>query len=380
MHIALTGPVTLDLLDSHVSVPKGVSGYPFSGTAQLALEYVRQGHRVSVVTTSPDGVTVPTFLPGEELDVTVVPSRTRARDRALDLFRDERRLLTAALLSLNAEVCHAHWTYEFALAAQETDLPLVTTVHDWAPRVAIQNRHPYWWFRFLMQARALMGRGIVSAPSPYIRQRVEKWYRRDCHLIPNGIPLGAYHGISATSRPFNGIPEIGMLNVGHSRRKNIFTALEALAKVASVTPIVVRLAGPGYEPGGEVHHWLRERNMDKYFSLEGPLSPLQVPHWMTELDLFVHPSHEESFGLVLVEAMAAGTPVIAGRNSGAVPWVVGQAGRLVDVSAAATLETAVLDLLENESQRQELANRGRDRAEAFDLTIVAAKFIELFDG
>ena len=58
----------------------------------------------------------------------------------------------------------------------------------------------------------------------------------------------------------------------------------------------------------------------------------------------VHPSLEESFGNTLVEGMLLGTPVIGGRASGAVPWVLdhGRAGTLVDVMSEAEVGEALI--------------------------------------
>lgn len=380
MHIAIAGPISLTLLSDYVEIPQDILGYPFPGTAQLAAKFLGQGHRVSIVTTSPVGVSQSRQFTGDHIDVTIVQSRPRARARALDLFRLERELLTNALNDTRADVCHAHWTYEFALAAQATDLPLLITVHDWAPRVARNNRHPYWWFRAVMQAQALSGRGTFAAPSPYIQHRVEQWYRTECHLVPNGIPLNHF----PPPRPGHNLnhlpPVLGMLNVGSSRRKNIRRALLALARVSHTLPVTVELAGPDYEMGGPVFQWARDRALDRCFRFVGPIAPSEVPKWMADLDVFVHPSLEESFGLVLVEAMAAGTPIVAGKRSGAVPWLVGDSGCLTNVRRVHELQAAILDLLGDLSRRQELAARGRIRAQDFSVDAMAGRYLELLDS
>jgi glycosyltransferase involved in cell wall biosynthesis len=58
-----------------------------------------------------------------------------------------------------------------------------------------------------------------------------------------------------------------------------------------------------------------------------------------------------------------GVPVIAGRDSGAVPWVVGDNGRLVDVSSARAIALALLELLADESLRLRLGSAGRKDVE-----------------
>ena len=60
--------------------------------------------------------------------------------------------------------------------------------------------------------------------------------------------------------------------------------------------------------------------------------------------LFLHPDREESFRVVLIETMALGVPVIGGKKSGGVPWVVGIEDLLVDVANYKKIEQK-LDLL-----------------------------------
>jgi L-malate glycosyltransferase len=67
---------------------------------------------------------------------------------------------------------------------------------------------------------------------------------------------------------------------------------------------------------------------------------------MRAASVLAHPSLEESFGMIVLEAMATGTPVVAGRASGAVPWLLANdAGVLVDVRNSAAIAEAINGLL-----------------------------------
>lgn len=76
--------------------------------------------------------------------------------------------------------------------------------------------------------------------------------------------------------------------------------------------------------------------------------------------------------MVVAEALAVGLPVVAGRASGAVPWVMGGHGRLVDVSQALAMADALRSLLDNPGLRRQLGQAGReDMARRFNAAEVA---------
>jgi len=87
---------------------------------------------------------------------------------------------------------------------------------------------------------------------------------------------------------------------------------------------------------------------------------------MAALDVFVHPGEPEPFGLVNVEAMAAGKPVVA-LNHGALPEIVidQETGLLVQPEDEDALVQAVVELLRNPARREVLGRSGRLRAEAY---------------
>jgi glycosyltransferase involved in cell wall biosynthesis len=84
---------------------------------------------------------------------------------------------------------------------------------------------------------------------------------------------------------------------------------------------------------------------------------------LAALDVFASPSGYESFGLTFVEAWAAGLPVV-GCRSGAIPTVVehGRDGLLVGYKTVPELAGAIVELLDDEPFRRELADAGRAKA------------------
>jgi starch synthase len=111
-------------------------------------------------------------------------------------------------------------------------------------------------------------------------------------------------------------------------------------------------------------------------------------HQMHEIynmaDIFVLPSiatkaWKEQFGMVLVEAMACGVPVIS-TVSGSIEEVVADAGLLVQPNDPTRLSAAIIKLLKNDALRKELGTRGRERAvKEYDSNKIAGKLASLFE-
>ncbi len=91
-----------------------------------------------------------------------------------------------------------------------------------------------------------------------------------------------------------------------------------------------------------------------------------------EAEVFVYPSSYEGFGLPVLEAMAAGTPVLTARNSALVE-VAGDAAMLVDEPRGDLLADALTTLLTDAALREQLAERGRQRARLFPWSRTAAE-------
>ncbi len=92
----------------------------------------------------------------------------------------------------------------------------------------------------------------------------------------------------------------------------------------------------------------------------------EVAPYFRTADVYVTASLHEGFGVPLIEAMASGLPVVAARSS-AMPWVIGEAGRLCEPLDPRDLAMQVLGVLQNEELRADLIRRGLERAHEFSL-------------
>jgi len=104
----------------------------------------------------------------------------------------------------------------------------------------------------------------------------------------------------------------------------------------------------------------------------------EMPAVMAEPDLFVLPSFYDSFGIVLIEAMACGVPVVATRCGGPEDLVDDEVGRLVDVGDAAGLAAAIEEVLDDYSRFDRAALRRRAE-ETYDYRQVAARTLALYE-
>jgi glycosyltransferase involved in cell wall biosynthesis len=125
------------------------------------------------------------------------------------------------------------------------------------------------------------------------------------------------------------------------------------------------------------------RGLDAGVEFVGPTDHTELLGRIAEeVTVLVHPSRVETFSMILLEAMGVGVPVIGGRRSGAVPWLLagGQAGVLVDIGSADQIASAMVRLARDTGLRARLAASGRKRVrEHFDLDAVAAGYTQWFE-
>ena len=384
MKIALCAPTDIHLLARFCGQKTaGVApGLGSTATTPLIQELVVRGHDVTVYTLSRG-------LPKEEiyqwgrLRIFVGPSRERHQAR--NFFRQEVSYLKRAIVADAPLFVHAHWTYEFALAALATGIPTVVTIHDLPWNVLWHFRDKYRAARLLMAYQVARRGEHFTAVSDYAASHFRKYLKpgAQIRIIPNGLPDALFEmGERAPARIDIGCIFATVLQ-GWSRLKNATTALRAYAEVRKEMPDArLLMFGLDYEQGGPAHRWAMSEGLDEGVEFIGALLyPELLRRVHDDVDVVVHPSLNESFCMVAAEAMALRKPVIAGQGTPGVREVLGygKAGVLVDLRSVPALAEAMVTLARNADYRRAVEDAGFERASTlYRLDAVVARYEDLY--
>ena len=325
MRIALVGPaIPKDIVGDLTAGPVGYGGVAVNA---LARGLDKLGHSVTTVTGSTDIDETWEHQSGR-LRIVVVPFRQSPRDRLRTQYALESRRMTNVLKDLESDVTHAHWTYEFALAALRSDRYAIVTARDLPWEELRIERRPGLVIRYAMALRVRRLVRNLTANSAYTARgwRRQMLYHDPIPVVPNPVafPEGwtfASHLIDSPSS--SAIRALCISNTGSA--KNVPDLLRAWPAIhsgfdgsvlhlvgASLTPRFVK-ESLGYLPPSIEFHGHQERS--EVFSL------------IDSSDVLLHPSIQETIGNPVIEAMSRGLPVVADRRCSAVSSILGNGDR-----------------------------------------------------
>jgi glycosyltransferase involved in cell wall biosynthesis len=203
-------------------------------------------------------------------------------------------------------------------------------------------------------------------------------------VLPNGLLPGEVTPIRLADRPSDGPVQIVFLGaVGY--RKGVDQLIEAAALLAeqSSQPFVVAIAGPPDDRHEleDLQQRTRQLGADRYVHFVGPVAAQHKGWLLADADIFVLPSRAEGFPNSLLEAMAAGLPVVV-SDRGAMPEIVaeGVGGLIVDAERPDRLAAALKDLIDSPQLRLTMGRYNRAIAEQdYDLRRVLLQFEALYE-
>jgi glycosyltransferase involved in cell wall biosynthesis len=266
-----------------------------------------------------------------------------------------------------AALAHLHYFVSPRLAC-----PAVVTVHDisYARAPELFSRRDRQLLRFVGGSVRRAAR--VIAVSEFTRGDVIEQYGLDpakVVAIPNGVNSSFRPLPEAEARVAErfGIRKPYVLCVGALQpRKNVPLAIEAYARLMAGRGTDCELVIAGGDRGGrlDVLDAILRTRLTGRVHLVGHVEDAELPALYSAARALVFPSLYEGFGLPALEAMAAGTPVVASNTTG-LAEAVGDAGLTVDPTSAEELADALGRLLEDADLRATLIARGHERAALF---------------
>ena len=294
----------------------------------------------------------PTLLGGEKLAIHVLPKR-RFRASARDFYGEERRLIREAVRKANPDVLCAQWSYDHALGALDTGLPTVVVCHDTPLRYAWIAKNLFMAYHVVVAAVVFRRARHLIAVSPYTADHIRRWFfpGKTPTVIPNGLPMDIFErGQRRLQQPAGAARPFTICCVGGwGRIKNCKALLEAFGTIRKEVPDArLVLHGGGLGAGEEAEAWAAARGLTAGVVFAGKAPRDRILDFLaSDVDLMIHPSLVECHPMVLIEAIACGVPVLAGKQSGGVAWTLGEGryGTLCDVRNPAEIAKAALAII-----------------------------------
>jgi D-inositol-3-phosphate glycosyltransferase len=312
----------------------------------------------------------------------------------------------AMLKGYRYDVIHSHYWLSGAVAqvlAAQWQIPIIHMFHTLGQlknQVAQRPEERESPLRLRVEEEVTAAADRLVAASPLERQQLIDLYGADAgkiEVVPCGVDLDRFHPVpQAEARAALGLPLEQKLVIFVGRiepLKGIDTLIRAMPQVVHVLPhgqhdVSVAIIGgdAGDDPTHMTAEMARLRALRHDLGLEGLVtfmgakSQEMLPLYYAAADVLVMPSHYESFGMVALEAMACGTPVIASYVGGLKYTVLhGVTGFHVPVRDPDALAAELVRLLTDESLRQQMGQQAAQVARSYGWEAIGRQMITMYE-
>lgn len=275
------------------------------------------------------------------------------------------------------DLIHAHWIIPSGLLCSIAKIilrkKLIISVHGSDISLI---KHPFFKFIGKQILRMADTCTVNSAATKNSVLSVVKLSKEPI-IIPMGVDLNIFQPFKNVEVNNNYVKKPCIMTVGRlDKKKGINYLIDAMPKVIHKFPDVkLVIVGEGPEKDNLINQ-IKMLSLEGNIYMAGAVQNKELPKYYNRADLFVLPSLEEGLGVVLLEAMACGTPVI-GSDVGGIPDVIidGKNGFLFKPRDSGDITEKILDCLSNETLLRNFSISGLSIvAEKFCWTAIAEKF------
>jgi glycosyltransferase involved in cell wall biosynthesis len=266
--------------------------------------------------------------------------------------------------------------YQIARAMKESDAALCFRTFQ-----NIDKRYPYPFSHFERAVRQ-RAQGWIAGGNLVFESMIRRGYPKERgRVMAPGVDLDAFKPFTperkqAVARELGLLPPI-VAYVGRlTHAKGIDLMMRAMDAVGGSTPWSLLVLGAG-PMESNLRNWAAARGWSDRVQVR--LVPHRdIPAYLGAADLLLAPSQtgprwREQFGRMMIEAFACGVPVL-GSDSGEIPYVIGDAGKVLPENNADSWATAIVEVLGSAELRAAMARRGFERVPAFSVATVARQY------
>lgn len=366
---------------------------------ELSRELARQGHEVDVFTRREDARApeTETLAPGlRVVRLEAGPSAPLDKEAAPPFIPEFAAAMGrfAAADGARYDVVHGHYWQgaaageSFARAAGAPHVVMFHTLGEVKNRARVSEREPL--ARIRRERELAASADAILTAGAHEHALLERHYGADrarMASIPCGVDTERFRPRDREAcRRALGIEgeRPALLWVGRLEKlKGVDILIDALAQLREADPLLLAVGGDG--GAGALRAELEERarvaGLAANVRFTGAVAHEELPAWYAAADVCVAPSYYESFGLVAVEALACGTPVVASRVGGLIETVTdGVNGYLIPWRCPEPFAEKLEVLIRNPELRANFARAARRSAERFRWDGIARRVAALYDG
>lgn len=300
--------------------------------------------------------------------------------------------LSAVLRKIPFDIIHAQHPFLLgslgAKLAREKNIPLVFTFHTQyeqyvhyapfgIPRVILRKTVEKMVSSFLKKCDS------VIIPSPSLEKFLEKYGElRRTDFIPNAISLSRFKNADGKQikKKYGLEGKLTLVFAGRlAPEKKLEFLLRAFLKITTEIPNAHLLFigdGPSWE---SLQKQVRRFQLGQNVTFTGMIPYERIPDYLAAAELFVMTSTTEVKPLALLEAMAAGIPVVAVEATGAVDTITSGINGILTREKEEEFAEAVMALLRNEEKRREMGAMAGKKAKEFGSPALAERLLTLYE-
>ena len=291
--------------------------------------------------------------------------------------------LKRKIMGIHPDIIHAQGSfapYSTAAALMRNKYPTLLTVHGIVARELKFYTGFNFVFSFLIQI--LNERFVLSkipniiACSPQMKHLIGNMTKSKIYVIPNGID---FEDIQKIRLPKSN-EKYSILFVGGLKKvKGIDILIRAIPIIKKSHPGIYLFIGGSGRWEKNFKKLVKKLNLEENVNFLGFIPENEKYSYYKSADICVFPSRYEPFGIVCLEAMACGKPVVA-SNVGGIPFVVedGKTGLLFESGNIEDLAEKVIMLLKNKELREKMGEAGRERAKEFTWDKIAEQTVGVY--
>jgi N-acetyl-alpha-D-glucosaminyl L-malate synthase BshA len=283
------------------------------------------------------------------------------------------------------EIVHVHYAIPHAyagymakqmLAQEGIFIPMVTTLHG--TDITLVGSHPFYKPAVTF---SINNSDAVTSVSQSLKDDTLRLFniKKEIEVVPNFIDTKKYENLYSNCERelIASNNEKIITHISNIRKvKRVDDVIEIFYRIQKELPAKLVIVGDGPEKES-LENLCKKKGIDEKVLFVG--NSHEVDKILCFSDLFILPSEHESFGLVALEAMVCGVPVIS-SNAGGLPEVNihGESGYLSDVGNVDEMAENALKILENNGTHQLFKRKAKENAQRFETKLIVPLYEEIY--